>query len=149
MLVSSSAVRRAISEGNLDRARALLGRHPSVSGRVVHGHHRGKGLGFPTANLHITDLSLPPDGVYAVRVRMREERWSGVANLGFKPTFEEHERSLEVHLFDVEADLYGKRLEVSFIRQLRGEVRFPGPQALVQQIARDVTAARQVLADAK
>jgi riboflavin kinase/FMN adenylyltransferase len=149
MLVSSSAVRRAIAEGELDRAGALLGRPASVCGRVVHGHHRGRALGFPTANLRVGGLILPPDGVYAVRVRIGRAPHDGIANLGFNPTFQVDERSLEVHLFDMDADLYGQRLEISFVRKLRGEVKFPNPQALAQQIARDVMAARQALADSK
>jgi riboflavin kinase/FMN adenylyltransferase len=146
ILVSSSAVRHAVTAGELERARALLGRPASVSGRVVHGHHRGKPLGFPTANLRIGRLVLPPDGVYAVWVRARGAQHPGVANLGFNPTFEQHERSLEAHLFDFDADLYGERLEVGFVQRLRGETKFPNPGALAQQIARDVAAARQVLA---
>ena len=146
MLVSSSAVRRAISAGDLERARAFLGRSPSACGRVVHGHHRGKSLGFPTANLRVTRLVLPPDGVYAVRARVHGAERAGVANLGFNPTFQVHERSLEVHVFDFDADLYGHRIEISFVQRLRGEMRFPNPQALAQQIARDVAAARQALA---
>jgi len=148
-LVSSSAVRHAIRAGELDRARALLGHAISVAGRVVHGRHRGRGLGFPTANLRMSGLVLPPDGVYAVRVLHREQSLRGVANLGFNPTFEDHERSLEVHVLDIDANLYGQRLEVTFVQRLRGEVKFPNPQALVAQIARDVATARQVLADAE
>lgn len=147
MLVSSSAVRQAISEGEFERARLLLGRTPSVAGRVIHGHHRGHALGFPTANLRIADLALPPDGVYAVRALARGVPREGVANLGFNPTFEQHERSLEVHLFDLDENLYGQRIEVRFVRRLRGETRFPNVQALAAQIARDAAAARQVLAD--
>ncbi len=143
--VSSSAVRRAIIHGELERAGALLGRPPSVCGRVIHGHHRGKGLGFPTANLRIGALVLPPDAVYAVQVGMRGLQRAGIANLGPNPTFEEHERSLEVHVFDFDADLYGERLEVSFVQRLRDQVKFPSPHALAQQIARDVEAARRVL----
>jgi riboflavin kinase/FMN adenylyltransferase len=92
-------------------------------------------------------LVLPPDGVYAVRVRAPGTQQQGVANLGFNPTFQEQERSLEAHLFDFDADLYGRRLEVSFVRRLRGECKFPTVQALTEQIARDVAAARQVLAE--
>ncbi|MFI5395661.1 MAG: bifunctional riboflavin kinase/FAD synthetase [Candidatus Binatia bacterium] len=146
LLVSSSAVRRAISSGDLDRARLLLGEPPSVAGRVVHGHHRGKALGFPTANLRIGGLVLPPDGVYAVRVRVRGTLWPGVANLGFNPTFGQHEHSLEAHLFDFNEDLYGQRLEIRFVERLRGEMKYESPQALARQIARDVEAARQALA---
>lgn len=147
VLVSSSAVRQAIGEGNFERARMLLGRVPSVGGRVIHGHHRGQTLGFPTANLRIADLVLPPDGVYAVRALVRGMPREGVANLGFNPTFEEHERSLEVHLFDMRENLYGQRIEVRFVRRLRGETKFPTMQALAAQIARDAAAARQALAD--
>ena len=147
ILVSSSAVRRAISAGELDRARALLGRAPSACGRVVHGHHRGKSLGFPTANLRVAGLVLPPDGVYAVRARVHGGERPGVANLGSNPTFHVHERGLEVHVFDFDADLYGQRVEVSFVRRLRGQMRFPDAEALTQQIAHDVAAARQVLAN--
>jgi riboflavin kinase/FMN adenylyltransferase len=144
-LVSSSAVRRAISHGELQRAKLLLGRTPSVAGRVAHGHHRGKGLGFPTANLRIGRLVLPPDGVYAVRVRVRDEWRPGIANLGFNPTFHQHERSLETHIFDFEAEIYGDRVEIAFVQRLRGEQEFQTPQALARQIARDVEAARRAL----
>jgi riboflavin kinase/FMN adenylyltransferase len=145
-LVSSSAVRRAISHGELQRAKLLLGRTPSVAGRVAHGHHRGKALGFPTANLRVGRLVLPPDGVYAVRVRVRGEWQPGIANLGFNPTFHQQERSLEAHIFDFDAELYGDRLEIAFVQRLRGEQKFSTPQALALQIARDVEAARQVVA---
>ena len=145
IVVSSSAVRRAISDGDLVRAGLLLGHLPAIAGRVVHGRHRGQQLGFPTANLRVSGLVLPPDGVYAVRARIHDSHLDGVANLGLRPTFEEHERSLEVHLFDFGEDLYGQRLEVSFVQQLRGEVKFPHPQALMAAIARDVADARRVL----
>jgi riboflavin kinase/FMN adenylyltransferase len=145
--VSSSAVRRAISAGELDRARAYVGRPPSVAGRVVHGHQRGKDLGFPTANLRIGGMVLPPDGVYAVRVQVGGRQHPGVANLGFNPTFSEHEHHLEAHLFDFAATLYGQRIEVSFIRWLRGETKFATVQALIEQITRDAAAARRALAD--
>jgi riboflavin kinase/FMN adenylyltransferase len=145
--VSSSAVRRAIAAGELDRARVLLGATPCVAGRVVHGRHRGKGLGFPTANLRLAGLVLPPDGVHAVRVRLRDRKLVGVANLGFNPTFQEHEHGLEVHLFDFDEDIYGQRLEVEFVRRLRDEINFASLQALTEQIARDAAAARQVLAE--
>jgi len=146
MLVSSSAVREAISVGDFERARTLLGRVFSVAGRVIHGHHRGQVLGFPTANLRIPDLVLPPDGVYAVRALVKGVPREGVANLGFNPTFQQHERSLETHLFDLNDDLYGQRMEVRFVRRLRGEAKFPTVQALAEQIARDAAAARTALA---
>ncbi|MFN8626537.1 MAG: bifunctional riboflavin kinase/FAD synthetase [Candidatus Binatia bacterium] len=143
--VSSSIIRRAIADGELDRARALLGWMPSVGGRVAHGHHRGKALGFPTINVRVGGLVLPPDGVYAVKVRIRGTDWCGVANLGFNPTFGDHARSLEAHLFDFDGTLYGKRVEIGFVQRLRGERKFPNPQALAEQIARDCAAAREAL----
>jgi riboflavin kinase / FMN adenylyltransferase len=143
--VSSSAVRQAISAGDLARAEKLLGRPSCVAGRVIHGHHRGQGLGFPTANLRVAGLALPPDGVYAVRAHWRDTHLSGVANLGFNPTFGTQARSLEVHLLDFAGDVYGQRLEVSFVQRLRGEIKFPNVQALVAQIKRDAEAARQAL----
>jgi riboflavin kinase/FMN adenylyltransferase len=149
ILPSSSAIRRAISEGDLAQASSLLGYAPAVAGRVVHGRHRGHTLGFPTANLRIRGLVLPPDGVYAVHVGWRDRNLGGVANLGFNPTFQENERSLEVHLFDFHDDVYGQRLEVRFVQKLRGEVKFPNPQALIDQISHDVEAARRVLASSE
>lgn len=146
--VSSSAVRHAIVAGELEQAESLLGHPFNVCGRVVHGQHRGKTLGFPTANLRVGGLVLPPDGVYAVRVRVGKNRYAGVANLGKRPTFGEHERSLETHVFDLGDDLYGRLIDVSFVKFLRGEVRFPSVQALVEQIGRDAADACRVLADA-
>src|SRR5579862_9778598 len=147
VVASSSAVRAAVRGGDLAAARAYLGRAPSVAGRVRHGQHRGKGLGFPTANLHVDTMVLPPDGVYAVRVNVDGYRHPGFANLGFNPTFTEHAHRLEAHLFDFEGDLYGRRIEVEFIKRLRGEIQFASVQALVEQIGRDAAAAHQALAD--
>lgn len=143
--VSSSAVRRTIVAGDLAGAQRLLGRAVNVNGRVVHGHHRGKTLGFPTANLRVAGLVLPPDGVYAVRVRIGEKRYGGVANLGKRPTFGENERGLESYVFDYDGNLYGRIIDVSFVRHLRGEIKFPSPQALIERIHQDVAAAREVL----
>ncbi|MBI3783012.1 MAG: bifunctional riboflavin kinase/FAD synthetase [Deltaproteobacteria bacterium] len=144
--VSSSAVRQAVNEGDLEKAAVLLGRRPSAAARVVHGHHRGHSLGFPTANLRISGLMLPPDGVYAVRARRRNRWLHGVANLGFNPTFDNNERSLEVHLFDFSESIYAERLEVEFVQKLRGERKFPSPKDLVAQIRQDADQARGVLA---
>jgi riboflavin kinase/FMN adenylyltransferase len=146
-LVSSSTIRRAVAQGDLDRARALLGRSHAVSGRVVHGHQRGRGLGFPTANLSLGRVVLPPDGVYAVRARVDTTWWPGVANLGFAPTFQDQRRSLEVHLLDFDAPLYGRRLDVTFEARLRGEKKFASVQALVEQIRADADQARRLLAE--
>jgi riboflavin kinase / FMN adenylyltransferase len=143
--VSSSAIRRAVREGNLDAAEQMLGRRYGVEGRVVSGHRRGKELGFPTANLSVRGLQLPPDGVYAVRVMVAGRPVPAVANLGFNPTFGDRERALEAHLLDFEGDLYNRRVEISFVQRLRGEKKFATPDELARQIERDVASARRVL----
>lgn len=143
--ISSSAIRRAIGEGELVLASSLLGHDPIVVGRVVRGDRRGSSLGFPTANLRVAGWVLPPDGVYAVQAVVAGQTYPAVANLGRKPTFGEQARALEVHLLDWDGDLYGKRVEARFKARLRGEVKFSGPDALVEQIARDIDAARLAL----
>jgi riboflavin kinase/FMN adenylyltransferase len=126
----------------------LLGREHFVRGRVIHGHHRGRQLGFPTANIRVRTGLLPPNGVYAVRVTHDGVTRGGVANLGVNPTFGGGERSLEPHIFDFDGDLYGVRLKVSFVRRLRDELRFGSIDELVAQIRRDAEAARGVLSRA-
>jgi riboflavin kinase / FMN adenylyltransferase len=145
VIASSSGIRRALREGNIEQARRMLGRPHTIAGRVVHGHHRGRGFGFPTANLRRRDVLLPPDGVYAVRLLWRGQWHAGVANIGFNPTFGDSERSIETHIFDFDQDLYGQRVDVAFVERLRGEVKFASAQALAEQIKRDVAAARAAL----
>jgi riboflavin kinase/FMN adenylyltransferase len=145
-LVSSSAIRSLLSEGNLALAKELLGRPHTFSGRVVHGRHRGKALGFPTANLPVDDLVLPPDGVYLVRACLHERWLPAVANLGSNPTFGDVGRQFEVHLLDFDQDIYGRRLTVQLLEKLRDEIRFPSLDALREQIAKDVARARALFA---
>jgi riboflavin kinase/FMN adenylyltransferase len=146
--ISSSRVRKALGDGDLDLAGAMLGRRFDVDGLVVEGDRRGRLLGFPTANLRTAVEALPGDGVYAVRVRVLgrdDEAWmNGVMNIGVRPTFAAG-RSVEVHLLDTERDLYGATLRVECVARLRDEARFDGIDALRAQIARDVAAAREVL----
>ncbi len=144
--VSSANIRAAIAAGDLASAARLIGRPFEVGGRVVHGHHRGRQIGVPTANVHLRGVQLPPDGVYAVRARVAGRWLDGVSNIGVKPTFGDHERSLETHLLDFEGDLYGQRMALTFVAGLRGERRFPNVDALVEQIHADIAAARQLLA---
>lgn len=145
--VSSSNVRRALQEGDVERAAAMLGRFHDLDGVVIKGDQRGRSIGFPTANLECDPVLHPPDGVYAVVTRRLEAGapiWQGVANLGVRPTFQAG-RSVEVHLLDVAPELYGARLRVGFVKRLRGEKRFDGLDALKAQIARDVESARDAL----
>ncbi len=151
-LVSSSEVRSALTRGDVALAARMLTRVHEVERRVVRGAQRGRTLGFPTANLELTGLMPPADGVYAVAIRVLDaelghsvRRWVGVANLGVRPTLHAG-RSMEVHVLDFEGDLYDRRLRVGFVERLRGEQKFESLDALTSQIARDVDQARAALA---
>ena len=152
-VISSTRVRAAVEAGHLAEAARLLGRRYAVTGTVVHGDARGRTLGFPTANLAFeAPVALPPDGIYAVRVTwdgdplQPERRADGVASLGVRPTFGHGSRVLEVFLLDFDEDIYDRRLRVEFVRRQRGERRFASVEQLVDQMRRDVTRARAVLA---
>ena len=153
---SSTRARQALSRGDLEEARAVLGRPHALSGVVAEGDKRGRTIGFSTANLEGVAEVVPPDGVYAVLVDgigadgAAHALARGVMNIGVRPTIAgEKKRTLEAHLLDFAADLYGKILRVHLIARLRDEQRFDGLDALKAQIARDVLAARALLADAK
>jgi len=137
--VSSTQIRRAVAGGDLDTARECLGRWYSVTGEVVRGAGRGRGLGFPTLNLAPPDPRklLPPDGVYAARVSWRGERRGAMLNLGPRPTFAEAGRTLEAHLFDFAGELAGETVTVEFVRRLRDVMRFASAEALRSQLDRD------------
>jgi riboflavin kinase/FMN adenylyltransferase len=146
--VSSTAVREAIQAGKIEEARALLGYPPLLVGPVVRGEGRGHRLGFPTANLRISEeLVTPPDGVYAVEARLAAggfERLPGLLYIGRRLTFDGKERSYEVYLLDFTGELYGRELQLSLLKRLRGDLEFPDPQALRRQIELDLREARQV-----
>ena len=137
--VSSTTIRRAIAGGDLARAREGLGRPYSVSGTVVAGNSRGRQLGFATINLSPPPARklLPPEGVYAVMVQTPLGRFGGMMNLGPRPTFGDPAVSLEAHLFEVDADLYGARVRVDFVSFLRETKRFADASELVEQLGKD------------
>lgn len=146
--VSSTRIREAILQRRFDEATRLLGRSYAVSGQVAHGEGRGRKIGFPTANLVETEQMLPPRGVYAVRVRVAGNltKYPAVMNLGQRPTFTSNGTdSLEVHLLDFQADLYGQKLWVSDFVWLRDEQPFPNADALKAQITEDIARARAIL----
>lgn len=144
--VSSTRIRQAIRDGNLNAAELMLGRAYTVSGKVVEGKKLGRTIGFPTANLATGEAQLPPDGVWAVRATCQNGRClSGVANLGIRPTVDGGTRSVEVHLFDFSGDLYGSELEIQFCEYLRAEVKFPSIGALKAQIQADTAHAKTIL----
>jgi len=145
--VSSTTVRHLIASGSPERAHPLLGRPYTLAGRVVRGEGRGRGLGFPTANVAFDPrLVVPAPGVYAVWAYLGGRRLPGVANAGRRPTFGRGlEMRLEVHLLDRDDDLYGEELAVEFIARLRGEHCFPDEGTLAARIGQDIAQARRVL----
>jgi riboflavin kinase/FMN adenylyltransferase len=145
-VISSTVIRQAIARGDLDFAAEALGRPYSVFGKVVKGMQLGRQIGFPTANIETGGMQLPPDGVYAVKVRLGGKIFSGVANLGIRPTVDDSgRRTLEVHLFEFDGDLYGMEIEVDFVRFVRGEQKFSNVEKLQEQIIRDVARVRDQL----
>jgi riboflavin kinase/FMN adenylyltransferase len=142
-VVSSTRIRRLISEGRVDEAAALLGHPYSVDGVVVAGDQRGRQIGFPTANLATENELIPPNGVYATIVRLDGVIYPAVTNVGVRPTFGDSAQTIiEAHLIDVNPDLYGQTLRLGFIQRMRDERRFDGIDALKAQIAADVAKAR-------
>lgn len=145
-IVTSSRIRRLLLLGRIREAARLLGRFYSLSGEVVHGEHRGRRLGFPTANLEVqADRIMPPDGVYAGYAWVGGNRHGTVMSLGVRPTFGDYERLLEIHLLDCNGDLYGRDLTVEFVERLRPEVKFDSVQALIEQIQQDKGQAQAIL----
>jgi riboflavin kinase/FMN adenylyltransferase len=147
--ISSTRVRTEITRGDLVEARVLLGRPFSVLGTVTRGRTIGRRLGYPTANLDPHGEVLPPQGVYAVRAAPARKVFDGVLNLGQRPTFGIREASgphLELHLLDLRRELYGRDIEVFFVRRLRDEKTFASPGELSRQIAADITRSRRILA---
>jgi riboflavin kinase/FMN adenylyltransferase len=144
--VSSTEIRAALQRADLATAARCLGRDYAVAGEVVAGAGRGRTLGFPTANVRVSRPVLVPSGVYACRVGIdAQPARPAVVNLGVRPTFGGEAFAVEAYLLDFAGDLYGARVNVAFVARLREERRFPSVEALVEQIARDVEAARRAL----
>jgi riboflavin kinase/FMN adenylyltransferase len=144
--VSSSAIRMALAEGQIEEATAMLGGPWFINGEVIHGQKRGRDLGYPTANIRLDKNCGLKHGIYAVRVGLGDRRFDGVASFGRRPTFDNGAPLLEVFLFDFKGDLYGSRLDVAFIAFLREELKFDGLDALIRQMDDDSRAARERLA---
>jgi riboflavin kinase/FMN adenylyltransferase len=141
-LVSSSAIRQAISAGDVARAQSMLGRPYAVRGLVSEGAGRGRTLGFPTANLANVQTLLPADGVYATRVALNGRRYPAATHAGPNPTFGEHHHKLEVHVLDFEGTLYGREIDLEFIERLRGVRSFTDADDLRHQVDQDIQATR-------
>jgi riboflavin kinase/FMN adenylyltransferase len=148
-IVSSSKIRDLIQRGEVEGASRLLGRDYPIIGKVVEGAKRGKTLGFPTANLEISDELYPKAGVYAVEVEWREQRLNGLANVGSNPTFLSEQNgkgkpvSLEVYILNFNRNIYGEEIQVNFKKRIRDEVRFESSSLLIEQIKKDVQWAQE------
>lgn len=144
-LISSSQIRNYVREGEMDRAAALLGRPFEVIGTVIRGERIGNRLNFPTANLLVENELIPPVGVYATRMKIGLRTFSGVTNIGFRPTFGGKRLTVETHLMRFRKNIYGKKVRLSFIKRIREELPFPSTEELVKQIQKDVEMAERIL----
>ncbi len=146
-IVSSTRIRELVSAGRMRDVYKLLGRFYQIRGIVQSGFKRGRKLGFPTANLCISQEDLcPKTGVYVTQVSYEGRQYGGVANIGYNPTFGENTLVAEAHIFDFNSDIYGKPLKIDLLCHLRSEIAFSGPEALVAQISKDISVAHKVLA---
>jgi riboflavin kinase / FMN adenylyltransferase len=144
--ISSTRIRELVMAGKVSKARKLLGRHYQIRGTVKRGRDRGgKLLGFPTANINLTDELCPKTGVYAVTVECRDTVYQGVANIGFSPTFDDHIFTVEVHILDYSGNLYEEKIRVNFIKRIREEEKFSNLSELSRQIEQDIKTGREIL----
>jgi len=144
-VVSSTRIRIAISQGDFELTRKLLGRIYSLSGPVIRGKGIGHKIGHATANLQLQNQVLPPAGVYAVRVHVNGQQFNGALNMGIQPTFGENDFRVEVRLLDFDGSLYGQDVEVFFVKKIRDEKAFARSEELADQIRKDEAVAREIL----
>jgi riboflavin kinase/FMN adenylyltransferase len=147
-VISSTAIRKLISLGNVSEALNLLGHPYSLSGEVIHGAGRGRTINVPTANIDYSASKLiPPNGIYACRAKLGDEIFKAAVSIGFNPTFtpEKKTQSVEAYLLDFDRDIYGQTLTLEFIQHLREEQKFNSVESLVEQIWRDVDQVRKIL----
>lgn len=147
-VVSSTKIRNALADGDIQKANLFLARKYSLSGTVVKGTQRGRLLGFPTANIQLDDenKAVPKNGVYVVSCSCRNENFFGIMNIGFRPTFENNEQLIiEVYLLNFNDDIYGESISINFIKRLRDEKKFESKEKLINQIELDVQAAKEII----
>ncbi len=145
-VISSTAIRNALARGDMKKVHDMTGRYFRLEGRVITGSGRGVELGFPTANLNIDpQQALPADGVYATWTYIDNQAHQSVTNIGKRPTFDNGERTVEVHILDHRGDLYRQELKIDIIERLRGEKKFSTAEELKKQIAEDIKRARAIL----
>jgi riboflavin kinase/FMN adenylyltransferase len=145
-VISSSAIRKLLAAGDVNKVGEMLGRRFNLEGRVAEGDRRGRTLGFPTANIRMQpEQAMPRDGVYATIARQGRLRLNSVTNIGVRPTFDGMKRLVETYIMDFEGDLYGKKLTIDLVARLRDEMRFKNAEELKQQMAKDTLKAREIL----
>lgn len=147
--ISSTEIRQRLDNGDVRGASTLLGRYYSLSGQVIHGADRGKGIGLPTANIaHWQRKKLPAVGVYATNVIVKREKYMGITNVGYRPTFENQDLpNVETYILDFNDDIYKEKLTVQFIEKIRDEKKFSGVETFLNQIERDKATARKIFED--
>ena len=146
-VASSTVIRQALADGNMEKVTRLLGRPFSLLGKVTHGEHRGTGIGFPTVNLTVdAKMALPPDGVYATRAYISEEEFQAMTNIGKRPTFGDNkERTIESFILNYNQEIYDKEVKIEIIQRLRDEKHFDSIDELKTQIAEDVKRGTAIL----
>ena len=145
--ISSTKIRELIMAGDVEPACKMLGRHYQIRGLVVKGRDRGgKLLGIPTANINLQDELCPKTGIYAVTVEFHRKLYKGVANIGYSPTFNDNQFTVEVHLLSFSENIYGEKIRVNFIKRIRDEKKFAGIADLKEQIREDIETAQKILA---
>ncbi|NLL04330.1 MAG: bifunctional riboflavin kinase/FAD synthetase [Clostridiaceae bacterium] len=143
-IVSSTSIRTHVKKGDMDSAFKLLGRHYSITGIVEKGKRIGNTIGFPTANIYPENyLLMPTDGVYITRTYLKDNIYNSITNIGNNPTFDGQKKSIETYIFDYSEDIYGKDIEVFFLKKIRAEKKFSSKEELVDQIKKDIETARQ------
>lgn len=144
VLVSSTSIRNLIMGGNVDEAKKILGRNYQIRGEVISGRNRGGPLlGYPTANLRLTDELIPKEGVYIVLIDIGGKIYQGLTNIGYNPTFKDKTLSVETYIFDLSANILKQKIKVNFLSRLRDEITFASSKELSQQIDQDVNQARE------
>ncbi|PIS38514.1 MAG: bifunctional riboflavin kinase/FAD synthetase [Nitrospirae bacterium CG_4_9_14_3_um_filter_53_35] len=143
-VVSATRIRELVQEGKMEDTARMLGRLYATEGIVVPGDHRGKSLGFPTANIEPHNQIYPKPGVYAVQVEHRGRRLNGVVNIGTHPTFGEGKTTIEVHIFDFHEEIYGQFVRILYAKRIRDEIAFKNKEELIRRIQKDIEAAEKI-----
>jgi riboflavin kinase / FMN adenylyltransferase len=147
--ISSTLIRQCLSEGRVDEIISFMGRRYTLQGTVIHGDKRGRTIGFPTANLHTEEYTLPKVGVYAVIVQIENKEYFGMANVGYKPTFNNDQKkpAIEVHVFDFQKEIYGETIGITWINRIRDEKKFNSIHELIDQLKEDKKQTIEIMGD--